>query len=366
VLAVINIFGNFKGNIAFGRPDLWVGEQVEVPSVVRNGSELTYKFTVLNNGDSPATQVKLQDSYDTAHIEVLEASVPYTTAPDGKLVWDLGSIPAGAGTEVSYKARIVNAGEGTDIMNTVSLIQRETDNNAKDNSDTATVRTEVGARSSGRGGQRVSLSEISQNENGSVVFSVVRNTVGTSTAPGMVVDQEVVIRNAGTDDANKVTFRDVLRNPDGVIIQTEEWELGTVLKNEEIKIGYSIVFSEMAKPGMYILSTELVGGEGQKLDFPKNGLIYIQPVLATETVEETEGLVLGAMSEITLDADENMEAPTSQSILDFISPQNVEAAGNSLAAATLSGDPYENVVRMSAFVLGFASLVAIASVRRYI
>src|SRR5690606_13875134 len=42
MLAIINILGDFNGNIAFGRPDLWIGGQANVPNAIKNGNEIEY------------------------------------------------------------------------------------------------------------------------------------------------------------------------------------------------------------------------------------------------------------------------------------------------------------------------------------
>jgi uncharacterized repeat protein (TIGR01451 family) len=64
----MNIFGDFNGNISFGRPDLWVGEKIENTANTLKGSIVKYRYSLLNNGDSPATQIKLSDAYDAGHM----------------------------------------------------------------------------------------------------------------------------------------------------------------------------------------------------------------------------------------------------------------------------------------------------------
>jgi hypothetical protein len=59
--AVVNIFGDWNGNISFGQPDLWVGTRAEFDHNNNwPGSEITYTYTVTNHGDAPAHTISLR------------------------------------------------------------------------------------------------------------------------------------------------------------------------------------------------------------------------------------------------------------------------------------------------------------------
>ena len=55
-MGIINVFA-FNGDIAFGRPDVWVGGTVSVPNTVRNNDQATFTYTVTNRGDAMANDV---------------------------------------------------------------------------------------------------------------------------------------------------------------------------------------------------------------------------------------------------------------------------------------------------------------------
>ncbi|MEK7102132.1 MAG: hypothetical protein AAB912_00695, partial [Patescibacteria group bacterium] len=42
LLAVVNVFGNWAGNVAFGRPDLWVGAAAEGPAPLQDGDQAEF------------------------------------------------------------------------------------------------------------------------------------------------------------------------------------------------------------------------------------------------------------------------------------------------------------------------------------
>ncbi len=357
IFAIINIFGDFTGNISFGRPDLWVGEQIVAPSVVENDAVLTYKFTVINNGDSRATEVTLRDKFDASHLDVLESSLPYVI--DGEnLVWNIGTLPSGGAIEITYKAKIKNTSYSTHITNVVTAILRETDNNALDNTDTATVMTRS-APSGGGGG--VSVYQPLATQNDSVLvnttdvlqFTVIRETVsGTigTTSPRSIM-QKIVVRNPESRDIPKVTLHDILRDPSQNILRAEYFNLGTVLAHEEIVIEYEILFGEEAVPGDYKLFTVINSGR-RNMVFESNGSITllgdpIIPVLPVLPQIASSTLALARDKQSTLGAsfkeDKDVIEPVSESypeelLTDAVGLRTVYAEQNNLTAATSESD----------------------------
>jgi hypothetical protein len=319
IMAVINIFGDFEGNIAFGRPDLWVGEQVTTPSDVTNGSLLTYKFTVLNNGDSPASATRLVDSFDRSHIEIVDSTLQYSENENGHLVWDLGNLPPGKGTEVSYRARIVNSSPDTEITNIVTVSAHETDNNTLDNTDTASVRTMKSSsggrtRSTPRGevlGEMLTNLNLSINRTNSDVI-LYRDK--------MMMTQELVIKNTNNLEAKSVVLHDTLRNPNGDLIHEEVWDFGDILPNEEITVTYDLNFSDSAQAGTYILSTVVWGVNVPKSDYIANGFISLRENDTT--------------SEETAVAEENQVVPSVTSLIESLGIEEAEAAESVDATST--------------------------------
>ena len=260
ILAVINIFGDFNGNIAFGRPDLFVGGQVEVPEVIQNGSELTYNLTLINNGDSPATNVDLTSEVSSQYLEIIDATVPYVVGEDGKMKWKIAKIGAGGAVEISYKARVRNTTPGIDITTTAFATQRETDENTDDNSEAMTVTT-----SQKRSGNSVNITlrndrkavvEVNKDQKEQVVLEVQRKTSEViMNSVQNTVEQKLFVRNTTQYAASNVVLHDILSDPAGKVIRDEVWDLGTVLAGEEIEIGYMISFNENAVVGLYTLGS---------------------------------------------------------------------------------------------------------------
>src|SRR5690606_14442948 len=125
----------------------WIGGQAQAPGFIGEGSEVRYTLTVVNNGDSPATNVVVVDDYDEGRLSILERG---GGADDGSaLSFSIGSLSPGASAEVSYVARLGQVSAGTDVTNRVEALLRETDEDYGDNTDTLTIRTSVEEGSSG-------------------------------------------------------------------------------------------------------------------------------------------------------------------------------------------------------------------------
>jgi multimeric flavodoxin WrbA len=284
MLAIINIFGDFNGNVSFGRPDLWVGEQIHAPSKIENGTELEYKFTVINNGDLAATQVRLRDTYHEK-IDVVSSSHAYTES-NGTLEWHIGTLPPGGATEITYRGQISGARPGTKIENTVRVSALEPDNNMSDNTDSAYIWTAervikvkkekipepVEDMDAATSTSPIDVIQVTRTTQSSVVKNV-----------GMKAPQELIIVNPTSHTIKSVVLRDAMKDPSGAAVQTEEWILGDVLPHEEIKITYDIQFGSQAEPGAYMLSTTLIGSASTTKTLALNGVVNL---LAPEVIAE--------------------------------------------------------------------------------
>jgi hypothetical protein len=275
VLAIINIFGDFNGNLAFGRPDLWVGEQVNAPAHITDGSVLEYKYTVINNGDSEASRVRMSNKLDSEHLEVIDSSVTYEST-EGGLSWNIGTLPPGGATEITYHARVHSVSPGTDIVDTVTVRGYEPDNNMEDNTDTVTVRASEY--------WWVNASEDRTPRNLPATATVNAVTVERTTPAATVFDlsgkvkEKLIIHNTFDFPVDNVIVHDIIYDPAGRVLQNEDWELGKLQAHEEVAIEYDVQFGPAAMTGLYTLSTALKGNNEPVRTFEKNGSIYLLPV----------------------------------------------------------------------------------------
>lgn len=306
ILAIINIFGDFKGNIAFGRPDLWVGQMIDAPQNVREGAKLTYKFSVINNGDSTASDVTLIDAYDSNYLKVIDSSVPYLHSEAGVLQFDIGTLRSGEATEITYTATVSGVGnKSRKITNTVNVKSKETDNNLSDNTDTATIVTSEKRSNSSvtRVGERRNSQNVIQAQEHSMVamaadlsdLQVLRTSSATTLNPqSPVIQQFIALSNRGETIIPSLQYVDILTDPNGEIIEQQTWDLGDVLPGEEIELGYTITFGGAAPRGTYAFTSAAKSGVYEQV-YQNGTLAFLgskSPIL--EMMHEAAGVVLGA------------------------------------------------------------------------
>lgn len=310
LLAIVNIFGDFNGDITFGRPDLWVGDRVETPPPFLNGKEMTYRFTVINKGDAPSSKVILSDTLDTAHLDIVRSSLPYHQSKSNELVWELGDVPQGKAIELTLTARIKNdLREGTSIENRVSVRGTEAESITENNSDINVIKTYItpSGGSSGGGGTIILMTpnnagSVTTTTSGSTSASS-QATSSTTTSMTLPIDitratatttindvnvkssQNIIIKNPNNEKITSVTFHDILLSPSGAVVKDEEWELGTLLPHEEVTIGYDIAFNTNATSGVYFLSSTISRPKMQDSVYGVNGAIVLSGRSAIHTAQ---------------------------------------------------------------------------------
>lgn len=259
ILAIVNIFGDWNGNLSFGRPDLWVGGKIEPVNPMQPimpGSALNFKVVVVNRGDSDATNVVLNNYFDIPFISFLNTSNP-EQVDLRNTQWNLGTIPAGGHAEFTLPA-VVNkniVSGTTNVQSTVTVDSFETDADDGDNTEYMSVAID------NYGGN---LSPVSKDDGKLDTsrllpeFTIVKTSSTKMTVSSSTVDYTVTLKNVGGYSPDAVV-RDVLTDEDGDLISQQVWELGPVYDNEEITITYSTIFTEDMDPGEYTNTAEVVG-----------------------------------------------------------------------------------------------------------
>jgi len=111
------------------------------------------------------------------------------------------------------------------------------------------------------------------------------SAVTTATFP-TTVEYTVTLKNNGKK-IYRAVLEDTLTNPVGSVVNTQTWDLGTVLAGEEITVEYVVEFNGSLLPGNYLNSVKLTGRHGDYYG------THIRPVSASATLELLEGEVLG-------------------------------------------------------------------------
>lgn len=243
ILAIIDIFGDWKGNIAFGRPDLWIGGWIESKrNPLEPNDELAYHFTVANRGDTDATNVELTGHIDDHIVYVGDGG---TWGRDG-ITWNLGTIRAGQSVDVTYRGNVrqhIPFGT-TAFESSASVSAHEPDANPNDNTEKI--------------GSLVAFHQPPQTGPAGIYYTtmpklqIVKTNSATTTvkAPG-AVDYKVTILNDSTGSAYHSTLYDTLKDQNGVVVSEQTWALDEILPNEEITVTYSVEFNGSSTSGVY-------------------------------------------------------------------------------------------------------------------
>ncbi|RJQ37034.1 hypothetical protein C4552_01995 [Candidatus Parcubacteria bacterium] len=282
LVALINIAGDWNGSIAFGRPDLWIGERViqEAPGTVSPGSKVTYQLLVANNGDAPATDVVLTDTFDSSLLQITEGGTDGTLWGDGLIGWDIGTLPVGGWALREYTTSVQELPYGfTAITNQSEIAAYEPDNNAADNADSTTLLGRYTPSFHITGGAAPVDFKISKTSDASEPL-----------LEGRPVHYAITAHNVDTGSATDVYVVDIMTAADGTVINESAWELGVVGPREEITIEYDIEFSSTTPPGTYINTAFVEGTDGWGN--------YFRSAFASTTVT-----ILGTVATTSADAD---------------------------------------------------------------
>ena len=260
IMALFNILGDFQGNISFGMPDLWIGGQAESPdSPVQNGSKVTYTYTIVNNGDAPATDLVLEQVFDP---ELLTFEGYEELSEDGgTATYGVGDLGPGESTEVAIDATVANPlSGGTTLLNVTSEVdERETDANHGDNTEEVVVEAQQEVHVT------VGNSNNSSDDNDPDIdiAKFITNSTSTdhatfiATATTTSVDYMVTVTNDGGEAYSALLVDTITDDETGEVINEQTWDLGTILDDEVIEITYTIEFSPEDGSGSYTNTAHL-------------------------------------------------------------------------------------------------------------
>lgn len=320
MMAVVNIFGDFNGNIAFGRPDLWVGGVVNAPKNPDNGDSVAYRYTITNNGDSPANGIVVTDTF-SPHVTPAPGAHEIDAAA-GTVSWSIDRLDPGESLELSYEGTLRNIGGEAEVTNTIRAAQTETDNNYDDNTEVVTFFAGASFASSRRDDRRNDRNnDIELVRDGEATASIGDIVFTRSPERTVVSDrsnvstQTLTIYNPTEEPIHNVTVHDLLGSAETRAISKESWFLGTIAPREELTISYTLSFAPDTKNNIYTFFTRFEG-DGETRVIPHNGSVIYQ-----------------AYYDVTYAA-ANFDAPTSRPSVVTRSAPEPEVAGAQVDAAS--------------------------------
>jgi uncharacterized repeat protein (TIGR01451 family) len=245
ILAIFNIFGDWSGNIAFGRPDLWLGVSANTNGVFHPGSDVNYTYTISNRGDADATNVMLKNKFNKGLLALSDG----TESTFGNHI-SLGTIRAGETIEYSVGGSIASGlpySDSISIPLSAVVSANEPDNNSFDNSDEITITAQNIYRDYGAVGA-VRPQEVTLDPEWKITKTATPLEVHASA--DSAVDYTLVIHNTGGPGYDTILVDSVI-DDSGEKVYQQTWDLGTVWEGEEITVTYTVAFNENTPPGTY-------------------------------------------------------------------------------------------------------------------
>lgn len=279
LFAIVNIFGDWNGNIAFGRPDLWVAGSIDMPqNPAQMRDTIHYTFTLKNNGDADAHNGALTVNLP-ASLEYISSDTGGTHAT-GTVTWQLGTLPLGStrtvGLDVGVTDRI---GYGTSqITLAPRLTSQEPDQNNVDNSDEITI-------DAFRPGPAPVSNYRASTITGTPIpaINITKVVRASSTIASSTVSYRVSLTNEAEGPAYQTVLFDTLRDPEGKVVFEKTWDVGDIAPHETVNVDYEVFFVGSSTPGLYTNEAYLKGLGGLPWSEPYKGF-YITSRTATATL----------------------------------------------------------------------------------
>jgi uncharacterized repeat protein (TIGR01451 family) len=164
---------------------------------IRSGSVVTYTLTYRNAGPSQAQVVRIEDTPPPGFTFQSATPAPTSTA-NGRLMWDIGTLDAGASGSIAVSGTLLGDGAATTRTNLAAIDSPTTPDPAPDNN-TSTVDTPV---------RKPDL-------------SVTKTDNVAQAQPGDRLTYDLTVRNTGAATATGVLLREA--PPAGVTVLSNDW-----------------------------------------------------------------------------------------------------------------------------------------------
>ena len=258
MMALVNVLGDWSGNISFGQPDLWVGTVANIDGKAEAGSNVFFTTTVKNRGDARASDINVLTRLKTSHFSFMPEEKSFN-------IHKIESLLPGESAEISFYGHIDLYANGDEILIESHASSLETDANIKDNRDKLSfVATyNPGAINLPQKSFSNSYPDISLSKTHTMPNSIIID--GVEMVPqGEKVDFKIVVKNEGGDAYEGVLY-DELVAENGRVLNSQSWELGKILANEEITVSYTMDFNEDVPAGAYVNYAWLEAKDGNSV-----------------------------------------------------------------------------------------------------
>jgi hypothetical protein len=240
-LGIINIIGNWTGNIITAYPELQVGV-TDNQSTVNPGGEENYLVTITNAGRA------------TAHGVGLNFTFPSEVAPVGPETtsWNLGNLNPGQSQTFTLTGNVDgSAPDGTELI--ASATGSTGDAQDSTSGDTGTDTTDVVA----------AISDPSSDpppDTRTPDLNVdIWNSVGAFIYPGDTIWTTITIHNNSPFPADNVSVAGSVTDSNQNVIAPLSWNLGTLKAEDTAKISFNVTIAKGSPGGTYNITAQATG-----------------------------------------------------------------------------------------------------------
>jgi len=244
ILAFVNVFGTWGGNLAFGRPDLKISKSIRYnPDPPTPDGYEFHRIYYINMGNGRAHNVMLEDTYepDRFHIEVTNGA--QVNPETGLVQFSIGDVGPGESGEVWYSVqfnheqplRFTTVESASDIMST------EDDWIPGDNTQ----------GSSNLVFMDPNYYAVFTIEHPSLAIAKKHNFMGKEAFPGDVVHYTIDVENTGDVVLYEVKVFDSLIDQSDARVAEKHFDIGQMLPQEKVRVEYDVPIVVAVPAGTY-------------------------------------------------------------------------------------------------------------------
>lgn len=255
LFGVVNVFGQWTGDVVFAYPDLEVSISDNLDNVT-SGENVTYHISYKNKGEASASGVELQ-------IELPEETD--IIGHSGSLSrnghsfsWSTDELQSGEDGSFTINAT-VNSSKKSTLESAVGIVTSTKEIFLDNNADSDTTSVE---NSNSPEHPIITTTTIDKNDEDTTdsQLSIARkSSIDESLRAGGKVTHLILVANTGTDSLEDVKVQDKLYNSDGVTMSDYSWNLGKMKSGDILVVKYEVKLSEKAPAGHYNYSAQAEG-----------------------------------------------------------------------------------------------------------
>jgi hypothetical protein len=322
-VGLMNVFGNWKGNIVFGYPDLAVTQKL-LQGNVPNGENqrVNYEISYSNTAGSGMPNALLRWQFDPGIFKYSHSNLTSVKQVEpGLLELNLGKIsPLQNGrVQVQLTTRLSQA-EGDQIRTVSDLYGTGPEKNMVNNVSVLTALAssefeDVPELPNPNGPKKVQSNYVSRGK--SVIMSKTNDSNGRLLKAGDTVKFTINIENKNLKRIHSAVVYDSLIGPDGTVLTMDKYDLNTLKYKEKVLLEYTLEVTARVGDGTYVNKVWMEGLDSE-LQLTKSReasstfTIQKDPVVAAQS--ENNGLVA---QDLTVTRTED---PTEEEPQEFLPP----------------------------------------------